>query len=118
LASNTLQTLWTAYPLGGPLLLGSLGGFLGVYRELRKHAERKSADKMSWWKYPFFVLALIIGLPVIGAFVVGIYLMSGDSFSAILAFQTGAIAPLVLQGWATAQANKLTSNTVATDADQ
>jgi len=116
--ANELQTLWTNFPIAGPLTLGALGGLMGVFIELRKHSERKSADKMSIWKYPFFVFALIVGLPIIGAFVVAMYLFSGDAFSAILAFQTGAIGPLILQGWATAQANKLSSATVAAAADQ
>lgn len=91
---------------------------MGVIVELSKHSKRKIEDKLSIWKYPFFVIGLLIVLPLAGIFVVAMYLFSGDAFSAILAFQTGAIAPLILQGWATSQANRLSSGTVDTVAGQ
>lgn len=118
MATNTLQDLWAAQPIAGPLIVGALGGLMGVYIELRKHAKRKIEDKLSLLKYPFFVVFLFFALPLAGSFVVGMYLSFGDSFSAILAFQTGAIAPLILQGWATSQANRLTSDTVQTKTGQ
>ena len=92
------------------IIVSIIGGFVLSALKIAEHFSRKDSDKLKPIKYFGFFLFVLLGLPVLGGIVAGVYIMNGDKISPILAFQIGLTSPAIVQKLIIAYANNMAKN--------
>jgi len=88
------------------IFISAFGGFILFIFKVSEHFQKPPEEKLTFFQYIFWVIAIFLLFPILGCGMVTIYLANGDKIGALLSFQVGLTSPAIVQNLMVSAANQ------------